>query len=141
MQQRPHLLDEGAVQAFGNPVQLGGVMDGESTCSSSGCKVLIERVTQVFSPSIGAQDFDGSAVPLRARPSLKHSVGFERVTLGHEEVGGGEACCIVREGDEVASSTSGGCWRRSPHVGMYFITELLGLSADSKFWDWLPCGA
>lgn len=66
-------------------------MDSESTCSLSGCKVLIKRIAQIFSPSIRAQDFEGSAVPLRVHPSLKHSVGFNHVTLGHEEVGGGEA--------------------------------------------------
>jgi hypothetical protein len=57
MQERSHLLTEGAIQTLGDPIELGCVMDGESARGASGCEVLIKLLAQVLSPSIGAQDF------------------------------------------------------------------------------------
>ena len=75
MQQCAHLLAKGAIQTLGDPIELGCVMDGELARSASGREVLIELIAQVLSPSIRAQDFDGAAVVLRARPRLEPLVG------------------------------------------------------------------
>jgi hypothetical protein len=116
-----------------------GVSCTVSRVRSQRCEVFIEFITQVFSPSIGSQDFDRAAVTLCARPRLKPFVGCESVALDSEEVCGGETGCIIREGDVVTSSASGGHWG-PPHIGVDFITELFCLFTDSDLWDRLPSG-
>ena len=135
MQQGPHLFDEGAVQPLGNAVQLRCVVDGESVGSTSVSKVLIEHFAQVLPSTIGTQHLYGATVVLGACPRLKLAVGRERVTLRREEIGECKPCSIVCEGDEESTTTAGGHGSWPPHIGVYLISELMGLFADPQLWD------
>ena len=135
MQQGPHLFDEGAVQPLGNAVQLRCVVDGESASSTCVCKVLIECFAQVLPPAVGTQHFYGTTVVLGACLHLELAVGRERVTLRREEIGECEPCSIVCEGDEESTTTAGGHGNWPPHIGVYLISELMGLFADPQLWD------
>jgi hypothetical protein len=102
--------------------------------------VLIESLAQVLAAPIGTQDLYRSTVVLGARPRRELLVGAKRVTLRREEVGERVMSGIIREGDEVASAASGSHGGWPPHIGMYLITELLGLLADPQLGDRLPGG-
>ena len=135
MQQGPHLLDEGAVQALRNAVQLWRVVDGKSAGSTSISEVLIKRFAEVLPPTVGTQDFYGATVTLGACPCLELAVGCECVTLRRKEIGERKSCGIVREGDEESTTTAGGHRSWPPYIGMYLISELMGLFTDPQLWD------
>ena len=135
MQQCPHLLDESAVQAFRNAIQLRCVMVGKLVGSTSISEVLIKCFTQVLPPMVGTQDFYGAAVTLGACPHLELAVGREHITLCCEEIGEHKSCGIVCEGDDKSMTTAGGHRGWPPHIGMYFISKLVGLFADPQLWD------
>ena len=135
MQQGRHLLDESAVQALSDAIQLWHVVDGESAGSTSISEVLIKHFAQVLPFMIRTQHLYGATVVLGACPRLKLVVGREHVTLCREEIGERKPCSIVREGDEKSMTMAGGHGSWLPHISMYLISELMGLFADPQLWD------
>ena len=107
-------------------------MDSESSQSPCSSKVLIKSIAQVFSPTVGAQDFDGSTMILHAHPHFELAVGQEGLTLCHKKICCGEVGSIVCKCDEVLLSTLSGHCGWPPHVSMDLITKLLGLHTNVK---------
>jgi hypothetical protein len=132
VQQGSHFLGEGAIETLCDAVQLRRVVDGESPCRSCVCEVLIESLAEVLAPLVGAQDFDGGAVLLCARPRLVPLVDSKYIALSCEQEGGRIPGGVISEGDEISSATLGRHCGWPPYIGMYLVAEIFGLLADAE---------
>ena len=89
------------VQTFQDAVELRGVVCGKFSCRSCLCQMLIELITQILSPLVTLQDFDGTAVMLHDSPHLECLICLKHVIFALQEKGGHVPGRIVREGDKV----------------------------------------
>jgi len=91
-------------------------MNSELVCCSCSCKVLIESLTKVLTPTIRAKYLDPSAMLLSDCPSFEELIVLEGFVLCGDQVDGCETSSIVSEGDEISFPlcSCGACW--SPHI-------------------------
>src|SRR6267154_2794674 len=81
------------------------------------------------------QGFYALAMLLHQCPCLKGFVGFKSLILGVHQECNGVSHCIISEGYEIFSALARWGTRWPPHIGMYFVTKVLGWWTDPDFGD------
>src|SRR5712671_197019 len=81
------------------------------------------------------QGFYALAMLLYQCPCLEGFVGFKSLILGAHQKCDSVPCCVISEGYKIFSALM--CWgvRWPPHIGMYFITKVLGWWTNLDFRD------
>jgi hypothetical protein len=80
-------------------------------------------------------------LPTYCSPGLKRFVGLKGLILCVQEVRDSVPRRVVREGGKVLVTLACSDGRRSPHIGVYSISKVLGRRTDSYFDHWQPGGS
>lgn len=135
MSERTNPLKASVVLVLGHPIELGHVMNGQVPCRSHCCQVLIESITEVFTPMIRMEHFDCLTMLLCHCPSLKTPVCIEGLCLGVKKVSDCVLSSIICEGDEVLAATLAGDQRWPPHISVDLLPKVLQLRTYARLWN------
>ena len=94
--------------------------------------MLIESLTKVLTPAIGAKYLDPSAMLLSDCPSFEELIVLEGFVLCRDQVNGCETSSVIHEGNEISFPLCcyGAHW--SPHVCVDLIPKVQGQDTDVR---------